>query len=265
MFFYFKIMTRFEDLTNERLISIFDLLYKEPAIFTDFLKQNNNDTNKARQDIISQIKSGLKKTNYDGNINNSEAIYWFCKGLNQAAPKSPVKYQLNDNEMFEKVKSLLQKNKLARDDSDALSEIIKRRVSYKQYFTGTPINKQKEIVNKIMGKLKDNPTDWQIDFDLLTDEGKRMIFPLLTNFFKNIFSNIEVAQYKLQYNVGGEWHSSPLNPENINKLLQSFKEENFIFDMDNKPAEYFYEKDSMEFPEWSLFSSIKLSKLKYYR
>ncbi len=254
-------MTHLEDLSNDRLVSIFDLLYKEPATFPDFLKQNNNNTNNARKDIISQIKSGLQKTNYDGNLNNTEAIYWFCKGLNQAAPKSPIKYQITDNEMFDRIKSLMQKNKVARDDSYAIHESMKRRVSYKQYFTGTPRNRQQEIVNRIMANLERTPSDWQIDFDLLTDEGKHLIFPLLKDFFQKTFADIKISEYKIQYNVGGEWHSKPLTPENIDKLMNNFTEENFIFDMQRKPAEYFYEKGSMEFPEWSLFSSIKLSRL----
>lgn len=35
--------------------------------------------------------------------------------------------------------------------------------------------------------------------------------------------------------------------------------------MQGKPAEYIYEKDSMEFPERSLLSSIKLSRLQNQR
>lgn len=35
-------MTHLEDSTNDKLVSILELLYKEPAIFPDFLKQNNN-------------------------------------------------------------------------------------------------------------------------------------------------------------------------------------------------------------------------------
>lgn len=33
-------------------------------------------------------------------------------------------------------------------------------------------------------------SDWQIDFDLLCDEGKHFIFPLLKEFFDNTFVNI---------------------------------------------------------------------------
>ena len=48
------------------------------------------------------------------------------------------------------------------------------------------------------------------------------------------------------------------------KLMNKFNEQSFIFDMDQKPPEYFYEQGSEELPEWSLFSAIKFSKFTKY-
>ena len=276
-------MSRLNDLTNDRLVSIFDLLYKEQATFQDFLGQNSNDVKSARNDIIRQIKHGLKETNYDGSLNNTEAIFWFCRGLNNAAPKSPIKYVAADEHLFENIRKLMFKKKRASDDSSAIKEAfntrfnrndninfninnraqddisIKRRVSYKQYFANQTERGQELVVKRIMDKLERTPSDWQIDFDLLTDEGRQLIFPALSNFFKNVVSNLNIEEYKLQFNVGGEWHSKPLTPELWKDLVDKFELENFIFNFngDGKPAEYFYDKGSMEFPEWSLFSSIK--------
>lgn len=49
--------------------------------------------------------------------------------LNQVTPKSPIESQITNNEMFDKIKSLLQRNKLAHDDSYAFHEAMNTRVS----------------------------------------------------------------------------------------------------------------------------------------
>ena len=49
-----------------------------------------------------------------------------------------------------------------------------------------------------------------------------------------------------------------------NKLMENFTLKNFIFDMDNKPPEYFYEEGGMELPTWYLFSALKFTKYEKY-
>ena len=75
-----------------------------------------------------------------------------------------------------------------------------------------------------------------------------------------------IKQYKLSYKVNGCWHSQPLTPEVMKKLYDDLAEANFIFDIDEKPPEYYYEKEKNELPPWCLFSAIAFTPyLKYTR
>ena len=256
-------MTRLKDITNERLVAIFDLLYQEDATFESFLQDHYGNAKDARKDILLQIKQGLKSVGYDGDPNNSEFIFWFCKGLTNPAPrpKALKNYDPLDDKLFEKIKKIMFK-KFARDDSEVVHKIYKERISYKKFYPLQNSREQTRRVNKIVEDLKKTPSDWQIDFDLLNDEGKKLLFPHLKKFMEETVSNYATTnQYKIQFNVGGEWHSKPLTVEVYNKLMDNFTEENFIFDLRDTKPEYFYEKGSMDLPEWSLFSSLKFSVL----
>ena len=69
-----------------------------------------------------------------------------------------------------------------------------------------------------------------------------------------------IEKYKLVYRVNGEWHTKPLTPEVMNKLSNDLTEANFVFDIDDKPPEYFYDDNkgsANELPSWSLFSAIR--------
>ena len=125
--------------------------------------------------------------------------------------------------------------------------------------------KQDQIIKNIMENLERTPTDWELDFEQLNDYGKKQIFPQLLEFFReNIDSLPIIEKYKLQYKIDGVWHTKQLSAENYKKLMDNFTEENFIFDIDQKPPEYFYEQGSEELPAWSLFSAIKFSKYIQY-
>ena len=131
---------------------------------------------------------------------------------------------MSDNDMFEKVRSLMKNNIRAKDDSNAIHEYVKKKISYKEFFTNQTPSLQERYVNRIMNRLDKTPTDWEINFDLLTDEGKKLLLPRLKTFFKDVIMNINISEYKLQYNVNGEWHSYPLTSESLNKLIESFRE-----------------------------------------
>ncbi len=111
-----------------------------------------------------------------------------------------------------------------------------------------------------MNSLNNDMYNWSIDFDRLFENGKQLLLPRLREFFKNLMDNTSIIeQYKLSYKVNGSWHTKPLSPELMDQLFNDLTEENFIFNINEKPPEYYYDsnnKDKYELPNWSLFSSI---------
>ena len=47
---------------------------------------------------------------------------------------------------------------------------------------------QDKLINKIINKIKKNPTDWYIDFRKLNDYGKDKIINLLIDVLQNVVS-----------------------------------------------------------------------------
>ena len=119
------------------------------------------------------------------------------------------------------------------------------------------------VVEDIMQRLKHSPTNWLIDFDLLTEDGRRQFFPLLRDFLLNEIGQLIITDdYRIRYRVNNEWRTTALTPEVFDDLMESFTQEDFIFDFDSTPPEYFYDRQSMQMPAWSLFSAIKFEPIK---
>ncbi len=255
-------MTRLQDVSDNKLAAIFNLLFDQKATIQSFLVEHNNNRNLARLDMISQIKGGLRNTSYDGDLNNSEAIYWFAKGLHSdGAPVAQNYYDPIDEELFKNVQKLMNKKQVYHEDYEAIHETYKKRISYHKFIQSTPESEQERIVNKIMNTLDSNATDWEVDFDLLTDKGKMLLLPRLRDFIKeNLLNHPTIEEYRIVFNVGGEWHGKPLTPEIINDLLNDLTEGNFLFNHHEQPPEYFYDAGSMELPPWSLISGLKFCK-----
>ena len=136
--------------------------------------------------------------------------------------------------------------------------------SFKQWkeFNEKHKNEQQQIVNDIIEQLETSPTDWTIDFEQLNQLGRELMFPLFKQFFAEHIDSLPItSKYILRYNVNGVWRSFPFKSENYNKLMNKFNEQSFIFDMDTKPPEYFYENGGEELPDWSFFSPLQLTKL----
>ncbi len=123
-------------------------------------------------------------------------------------------------------------------------------------------NEQQTLVNDMMKSLYKTPTKWMINFELLNIKGRKMIFPLLRDFFTESIRSLPLDKYKIEFKVNGQWHSKPLTPEVYNKLMENFTEEHFIFDLEFIPEEFtgVISGDDAELPDWSLFSALRFSK-----
>lgn len=119
------------------------------------------------------------------------------------------------------------------------------------------INKPSGKVDAIMEQLNTKPEKWSINFDELTNADKKLMFPMLKQFFEEKIDKLELNKYKISYRVGKEWHTKFLSPEVFRKIMKNFTEENFIFDIEEIPPDYFYESGGEELPNWSLFSEIR--------
>ena len=271
-------MAQLVNAENDRLVAIFDMIYNQKATFENFLKEQR-DVKKARNYVIKKIKEGLKQTNYDGSLNNTESIYWFAKGLNEHPQPLNQKYDYAplEEDLYKKIDELIHLRPKAKEYygtktpkkvidnipnvASEDSDILKKKSSYREYFTQQDEKEQERLVNAKLDKILDSPEEWEIYFDDLNDYGRQLIFPELKKFLEEKVMPLVVADdYKLQFSVNGEWHSKPLTPEVFRDLLSKFTVKNFLFDIEIKNMEVIYDKRTMALPRWSLFSAIKFNR-----
>ena len=277
-----------ENSTTEKLLELFKLVMDDDSMI-DYVKQEIQNEQNLRDYLIETITEILMDNRYDGD-NNYDSMYWFAKGLNLPSPKPLQRYidtdeyktreqKRADDELFNIIKNKFKQipDKLhVRRAEDVVHDFqhkqLQDKFKQKHIKEINDYNKwkrdndeQDQIIKQIMENLERTPTNWEIDFERLNNNGKKKLFPLLLNFFnENIATLPIIEKYKIQYKVNGIWYSKQLNPENYNKLMNNFTEENFIFNIDQKPPEYFYEKGGQDLPDWSLFSAIKFSKFNKY-
>ena len=136
--------------------------------------------------------------------------------------------------------------------------------SYKEWLELNKQENQQNLVNEIISELEISPLDWYINFEQLTNEGRKLLFPKLKQFLDKLGERINVIeQYKISFNVDGEWHSKTLSPEIWRKLNDNLSNGDLLYEMDNKPPEYFYNENDI--PSWSLYNELTFSKLKNYQ
>lgn len=246
-------MTNLISAPDIRLIQIHNNLYGDSSSYESFLEENNGNKIQAKKDIIDSIKSALHENNYDGG-DNSEAIYWFSRGISNKLrrnanryqnreipliqlppppppPREPERYIDSDVGLFNNVQNLLKSQRKATDDS-ALHTKFHR---WKKLET-----KQDKLVEEIMTELYKNPDNWEINFEQLNNQGRTLLCPKLAKFFDDVVSHHEMnRQYLISYCVHRQWHTMPLIPENYNQLRQNLTRSNFIFSIDKTPAEFF--------------------------
>ena len=241
---------------NRLLIDTYNTLCNVNINFNTFLLTNNQNYDLARRNIISNIRTKLQENGFNGPDDIHE-IYMFGKGLHLPAPRPTQRYIDTDRGFFNNLRNQINLRHRTKDDFT-----VRRPISFKTFMRTAEQNRQEEYVNYIIGNLKNTATDWEINFEPLTDYGKHLLCDYLKNFLKEKILTLDFnGKYKISFSVNGEWHSVPLNGQTFDELYNSLSEENFIFDMNKKPPEYFYEKGSMELPAWSLFSSLKFSRV----
>ena len=124
----------------------------------------------------------------------------------------------------------------------------------------TPQEIQQRI-DDLFTTMELSPDKWKLDFSEFDNEGKEMLFDKLVSFMESVVGNLAITnKYKFKFRVNNCWYSKPLTPELWNTLLEKLKNGSLIYDIDNKPPEYFYEKGGENIPEWSLFDSIGITR-----
>lgn len=175
-------------------------------------------------------------------------------------PPQPLGRYVDSDSYFLRNAKRISQLHYAQDDWSLPSH--HKRLSYLKWLQNRKNQRQEDIVQRMLRKLYKSPTNWQIDFDILSEHGRERIFDPLKDFFENVLSlHAASNEYKISFAVGTEWHSLPFTPQIYNKLMENFTEQNFLFHMDERPAEYFYERGLNELPDWSLFSSLKFSRI----
>ena len=208
----------------QQLVDLQNLLLNENNSVDEWIKIFGSEEN-TKAELINEIVDDLTKRGYSGDTNDFNSMYWFARGVT-SQPMRSEEFKTELKNSYEAVKG-----------------------------------RQHELVNRTMKELNRTPTNWYIDFEQFSNEGKKLLFPELKSFFEEEIASLPIIDmYKIQFKVNNEWRTKPLKPEVWNKLMENFTLNNFIFDMDEKPPEYFYEHGGEEFPTWSLFSAIKFSR-----
>ncbi len=151
-----------------------------------------------------------------------------------------------------------------KNQYDELKEYWRANKVFKSYnsfnYWRKQKNNQQQIVNDIMERLERTPHNWRINFEQLTNSGRKLLFPLLKAFFEEHIDTLPIInKYKISYKVNGDWHSKQLKPETYNELMKNFTEEHFLFDLEVVNPEFFYEAGGEKLPDWSLFSELVFS------
>ena len=244
----------------------------------EYLNHHHYNSTVIDQESINDYVSNETKYNVHANEIFDEILTDNSDDNNLFKLMKDFKEQINKEDTkknrFDQFKDfIIKQNRLQhRQSPEFIDNIKKQRQELKEYWQNKDkfnsyqewkhtLSNQQETVNEIMQSLNNNQHHWEIDFERLLHEGRMMLLPRLQEFFKNLMDTIPViSKYKLVYKVNGEWHTRPLTPEVMTKLYNDLNEANFIFDIDDRPPEYFYDENkgvNNDLPSWSLFSAIR--------
>ena len=231
-----------------------------------------------RNDLIDEV---LEKVNSikPPQINENKPFEPFEVHLKPLPPKlkpeeiKPIRYDQSpqyikskDNQLFEKVNQQLKQIQQPKEHIDFYNQI---RSSFKQ--TYDDYKKLKETQNKEINslavelgkKLDALDNHWEIDFEKFDKNGRKDLFPILETWLHNKIDVLPLTDhYKFSFKVGDNWHTRPFSQELYNKLIETFTEQNFIYEMkEYNPSNDFISGGTVEsLPDWSLFSAIKIDK-----
>ena len=124
---------------------------------------------------------------------------------------------------------------------------------------------QNKLIEDDFIKRESNPENWKLDLTKYNDLSRKEILNKLVDYMETVMGEMAITnRYKFTFRVNGQWYSKPLTPELWHTLLEKLKNGSLIYDIDNKPPEYFYEKGGEELPEWSIYDAIGVNKSHEY-
>ena len=159
----------------------------------------------------------------------------------------------------------MNKSKLPEFDTPAEQNLFTIK-SYKDWLQYNSLEEQDELINDIINTIKDSPMQWRVNFESLTNYGRAKLQDALIDLLQNIVAPQINARDKYYFNYrvsddkGTNWVKVPLKPGTFQALINRLKDGGLVFNMDDRPPEYFYEQGHPELPYWSLFSEISLAK-----
>lgn len=102
--------------------------------------------------------------------------------------------------------------------------------SFLQYMKINNQEEQERTVAKYESMLRNHPTNWDIDFEVLNEYGRKKLFPIFENMILHEIEELSTTeQYEISYAVGTEWHSIPLNGQSFAQLSQNLSQQSFIY------------------------------------
>ncbi len=230
----------------------------------EIIEEANNET-EYRNELIKGIQGWITTAyNYKGDINDYDQICSFMTSLiTNSSHKTHYQEMLKryNDEFDNEIESY---ETLAEQEYNEHNEVEQQRqIRYNEYLEREhqkELESQRPIVDEIMQDLERTPTNWSINFERLTDNGRLLLLPLLKTFFEEHIETLpQIGRYKISFKVNGVWYHKPLDANILRQLMDNLTKNHFIFDIEHTNPEYFYEKGAEKIPEWSVFSEIKFS------
>ncbi|KAK8889413.1 hypothetical protein M9Y10_034159 [Tritrichomonas musculus] len=236
----------------------------EEAI-NDVIYRTNNET-EYRNELIRAIHYwSTTYYRYKGDVNDYNSIESFMNArFNIQSSKKQTDEDINQRLNDEFDNEIESYDALAKEFYNEHNEVEQQRqIRYNEYLEREQqkeLEQQRPIVNEIMEELERTPTNWSINFERLTDNGRLLLLPLLKTFFEEHIETLpQISRYKISFKVNGVWYHKPLDANILKQLMDNLTKQQFIFDIEHTNPEYFYEQGAERIPEWSVFSEIKFS------
>lgn len=120
------------------------------------------------------------------------------------APRPLARYVDSDDYFIRNARRISQLHN-ALDDSSLPSR--KNQLSYSRWLQNRRNQRQEDIVQRILHKLQKNKTNWQIDFEVLTNYGRKRIFEPLKDFMQNEIGYLSAnSDFKISFAVQNGIH-----------------------------------------------------------